>query len=305
MLCGPQWDPLPTFEVVLEDGAAVPHACARPGDQYKIRVCNCSGRHIACHVTVDGEGAILKDGSLIVAPHDRRDLPGFLVSKNFVGKAYVKEYRNFQFGKPDVVEAGSSSAPSAGAYSSYGSIRCEVYQAVLDEELDSDQEVHGQTTFYRGTGLNGDFESRVVPEGKKKHLLYSSVTTQGPRSSLSNTTRGRWWVRGRRHLRNLEVRYREVHSLMLLGVEPQLLGLDVFKEADGNRHVKREEDALAKKEEKEEDEKEEKEEMVASDARLMPGFVQLCDLTAEDCGSDAAWTLVPEGPCAESVEVGP
>ena len=56
-----------------------------------IRVTNSSRRHIACAVTVDGENALLKDGSLIVAPNDARELQGYLVSKNFVGKEYVKE----------------------------------------------------------------------------------------------------------------------------------------------------------------------------------------------------------------------
>lgn len=69
--------------------------------------------------------------------------------------------------------------------------------------------------------------------------------------------------------------------------------------------MKKEEDALAKKEEKEEDEKAEKEEIMASEARRTPGFVQLCDLTSEDRGSDVTWTLVPEEPCAESVDVEP
>merc|ERR1719401_2330559 len=82
----------------------VPHICALPGEGYVVRVTNASGRHIACSVTIDGENALLRDGSLIVAPRDSRELPGFLVSKNFVGREYVKEYRDFRFGKPRVVE---------------------------------------------------------------------------------------------------------------------------------------------------------------------------------------------------------
>lgn len=72
-----------------------------------IRVTNSSRRHIACAVTVDGENALLKDGSLIVAPNDARELQGYLVSKNFVGKEYVKEYRDFIFGTPKVIESQS------------------------------------------------------------------------------------------------------------------------------------------------------------------------------------------------------
>jgi len=270
---------VPMFDIQVESCEAeggeeiVPHVCARPGEAYVIRVTNASRRHIACAVTVDGENALLKDGSLIVAPSDTRELPGFLISKNFVGKEYVKEYRSFCFGKPKVVEGGQSN-PSVEEqpYTTYGRILCQVFEAVLDEEVDSDQELRGQTTFYRGAGLNGSFEDRLVPEGKKKHFLYSSVTVQGPRAAISNSTRGRWWVRGTTRLRTLEVRYREAHSLMLLGVDPKVLGLAHCKDEDGVKS----EGALAKKEED-------------LDAKLDKkpggadsGMVEVCDLTGAD-----------------------
>eukprot|EP00411_Alexandrium_monilatum_P077729 CAMPEP_0175624986 /NCGR_PEP_ID=MMETSP0096-20121207/70239_1 /TAXON_ID=311494 /ORGANISM="Alexandrium monilatum, Strain CCMP3105" /LENGTH=378 /DNA_ID=CAMNT_0016930315 /DNA_START=61 /DNA_END=1198 /DNA_ORIENTATION=+ len=191
-----------------------------------------------------------------------------------------KEYRDFVFGRPKVVE-GDCAAAAAGdvPYTIYGSIKCEVFEAVLDEEVDSDQELRGQTTFYRGAGLHGSFDERLVPEGKKKHFLYSSVTVQGSRSSISNSTRGRWWVRGQRRLRDLEVRYREAHSLMLLGVDPRALGLSSCKEEDGEGEAKKEE---------------------LDDRPLRPGagaepgtsLIEVCDLTADGApGGRAAWTV--------------
>lgn len=290
------------FDIQVEDGGerVVPHVCARLGEGYVIRVTNASRRHTACAVTVDGENALLRDGSLIVAPSDSRELPGFLVSKNFVGKEYVKEYRDFRFGKPKVVESDSS-AIGAGAeeqpYTAYGQILCQVFEAVLDEEVDSDQELRGQTTFYRGAGLHGSFDDRLVPEGKKKHFLYSSVTVQGPRSAISNSTRGRWWVRGPRHIATLEVRYREAHSLMLLGVDARALGLARCKDEAG-------EAAGAGLRAKKEEEKEDK-----LDKKGGPGgVVELCDLTAEaadgpDRGDDARWTVVARPRLVEPVDV--
>uniref|UniRef100_A0A7S4T7H9 Uncharacterized protein n=2 Tax=Alexandrium monilatum TaxID=311494 RepID=A0A7S4T7H9_9DINO len=191
-----------------------------------------------------------------------------------------EEYRDFVFGRPKVVE-GDCAAAAAGdvPYTIYGSIKCEVFEAVLDEEVDSDQELRGQTTFYRGAGLHGSFDERLVPEGKKKHFLYSSVTVQGSRSSISNSTRGRWWVRGQRRLRDLEVRYREAHSLMLLGVDPRALGLSSCKEEDGEGEAKKEE---------------------LDDRPLRPGagaepgtsLIEVCDLTADGApGGRAAWTV--------------
>lgn len=310
-------DPLPMFDIQIAEEATpgageaqaaqervVPHICARLGEGYVIRVTNTSRRHIACAVTVDGENALLRDGSLIVAPRDSRELPGFLVSKNFVGREYVKEYRDFRFGKPKVVEGGPSN-PSVEdqPYQTYGRILCEVFEAVLDEEVDSDQELRGQTTFYRGAGLNGSFDDRLVPEGKKKHFLYSSVTVQGPRSAISNSTRGRWWVRGQRRLRTLEVRCREAHSLMLLGVDSKVLGLSRCKEEENERihnGAKLEgEGGKAKKEEEDFDEKRDK-----KPGGPDSGYVEVCDLTGEgddDAGGGgggagaAVWSLA-QGP---------
>jgi len=142
----------------------------------------------------------------------------------------------------------------------------------LDEEVDSDQELHGQTTHYRGAGLNGSDDPRLVPEGKKKHFLYSSVTVQGPRSSIANSTRGRWWIRGSRKIRTLEVRHREAHTLMLLGVDPRALGL---------AHCKQEEGSVK-------EEKLKKEELEEKFGK--PGTLEVCDLTAEDEGGAATWT---------------
>ncbi|CAK9043275.1 Hypothetical protein SCF082_LOCUS24778, partial [Durusdinium trenchii] len=205
LLPGRRQDPYPTFDLLVEEDGkedgkeVVPHVCSKPGEAYVIRVTNSSRRHIACAVTVDGENALLKDGSLIVAPKDARELQGYLVSKNFIGKEYVKEYRDFLFSTPKVIEAQKGDE-SEIPYTTYGRIVCEVYEAVLDEEVDSDQELRGQTTHYRGAGLHGSSEQRVVPEGKRKHFMYSAVTVQGARSTIANSTRGRWWVRGQRKI---------------------------------------------------------------------------------------------------------
>jgi len=276
--------------LVDEDGAerVVPHVCSNPAEGYTLRMTNHSRRHIACAVTVDGENALLRDGSLIVAPGDSRKLPGFLISKNFVGKEYVKEYRDFVFGKPKVIENDSAVGSGDVPYTTYGSIRCAVFEAVLDEEVDSDQELRGQTTFYRGAGLHGSFDERLIPEGKKKHFLYSSVTVQGPRSSIANSTRGRWWVRGRRRLRDLEVRYREAHSLMLLGVDPRVLGLANCKEEDAEEVKREAEDGRAKKEEGPGGGPQQEE------GRREPGTssIEVCDLTADEAGgSRESWTV--------------
>jgi len=265
------------LEVPVEDGSDVtqliPHICSASGEDYIIRVRNNSGRHVACSVTVDGENTLLRDGSLIVAPGDSRELPGYLVAKNFVGKEYVKEYRSFCFGRPKVVEASAPTAeiPEERSYTTYGRILCEVYEAVLDEEVDSDTELRGQTTYYRGAGLHGSFDERVVPEGKKKHFMYSSVTVQGGRAAISNSTRGRWWVRGERKLRTLELRYREPHSLMLMGVDPKELGIVTCKqEGDVKEEAKEEEeDKLDSKVDTE---------------------IQCCDLTGDE---HASWTMAP------------
>eukprot|EP00913_Durusdinium_trenchii_P000052 g48.t1 len=212
LLPGRRQDPYPTFDLLVEEDGkedgkeVVPHVCSKPGEAYVIRVTNSSRRHIACAVTVDGENALLKDGSLIVAPKDARELQGYLVSKNFIGKEY--EYRDFLFSTPKVIEAQKGDE-SEIPYTTYGRIVCEVYEAVLDEEVDSDQELRGQTTqlgrcnqgHYRGAGLHGSSEQRVVPEGKRKHFMYSAVTVQGARSTIANSTRGRWWVRGQRKIR--------------------------------------------------------------------------------------------------------
>lgn len=277
LLPGRRQDPWPVFDLLVDEGGerAIPHVCARPGEAYVIRVTNASRRHIACAVTVDGENALLKDGSLIVAPGDCRELQGYLVSKNFVGKEYVKEYRDFIFGKPKVIEAKGGEAESSIPYTVYGRIVCEVYQAVLDEEVDSDQELSGQSTHYRGAGLHGSHDERVVPEGKKKHFMYSAVTVQGARSTIANSTRGRWWVRGTRKLRTLEIRYRELHTLMLLGVDKKTLGIkDVVQEGDGD----------VKYEKKEEDEDEEKPKIGVD------GTIETCDLTGDDEGVSGVWT---------------
>lgn len=290
--------PLPMFDIPVEDCVegvvgdvdaerVLPHICANLGGGYAIRVTNASSRHIACAVLVDGENALLRDGSLIVAPRDCRVLPGFLVSKNFVGREYVKEYRDFRFGKPKVVEGDApATAAEEMPYTAYGRISCEVFEAVMDEEVDSDQELRGQTTFYRGAGLNGSFEDRMVPEGKKKHFLYSSVTVQGARSSIANSTRGRWWVRGPRKIGALEVRYREAHSLMLLGVDPKAMGLARCKEegSQGDLAKKEEDDKLEEKLDK-------------RPGGPESGHVEHCDLTAAgdddaDAVQGAKWSVV-------------
>jgi len=277
------------------DEKIVPHVCTIPHASYVIRVRNGSQRHIACAVTVDGENALLKDGSLIVSPGDCRELPGYLVSKNFVGKEYVKEYRSFVFGRPKVVEASTAAAEEV-PYTTYGCIKCDVFEAVLDEEVDSDQELRGQTTFYRGAGLHGTFDERVIPEGKKKHFLYSAVTVQGPRSSIANSTRGRWWVRGTEQMCSLQVRYREAHSLMLLGVDPRALGVASGMEEQGTG-VKAECKDEAKKEE--EDSADEKEKIICISG-TNTGLMEVCDLTSDDAPS--AWKS--EAPChAEPVGI--
>jgi len=284
------------YDLAVDEGdegeRIVPHVCSRAGEAYVIRVSNNSKRHVACSIAVDGENALLKDGSLIVAPGDARELPGFLVSKNFVGREYIKEYRDFVFGKPTVVEAsapGQQPSEEELAYKTYGRITCAIFEAVLDEELDSDQELRGQTTFYRGAGLHGSFDERRVPEGKKKHFLYSAVTVQGARSSIANSTRGRWWVRGPRKLRTLEVRYKESHSLMLLGVDPQALGVKRCKdEDDGLKKEEEKDDDLVKKEEQ----KEEADEGGPATGRRRSAMVEVCDLTEEAAGDGAGiWTL--------------
>jgi len=296
LLPGRYQEPLPMFDIeVSKEGSdelqMVRHVSSNPGQGYVIRVSNRSNRHVACSVTVDGENALLRDGSLIVAPHDSRELPGFLVAKNFVGREYVKEYRNFVFGKPQVVESNSLStaggaAPSEAEYVSYGTVICDVYDAVLDEEVDSDQDLRGQNTYFRGAGKDGSYDQRKVPEGKKKHMLYSSVTVQGSAHRISNSTRGRWWVRGTRKIKTLEVRYREVQSLMLLGVDPRDLGLMMCKDEDMDG-IKKEEDV------KKEDEKDFKD---FKDKKLT---VEVCDLTEESCPS---WSVNAAAPTAEPVD---
>jgi len=278
-------DAWPMF--LIDDGSEViPHVVARPDKEYLVRVSNNSRAHIACSVTIDGENALLKDGSLIVAPGDCRELPGFLVSKNFIGKEYVKEYKNFLFSKPKVVEKGDGADPGEAAYSSYGRIVCEIFQAVCDEEVDSDEEMHGQSTHYRGSGLHGSFDDRVVPEGKKSHLVFSAVTSQGSRQHIANSVRGRWWVRGTQKIKNLEVRYREAHSLMLLGVKAQDLGILPVKSEDRKYGDAKSESDDEKKEEK-------KPERPFSDK------IDCCDLTA----NDETWTQEEPAPQAPAVQV--
>lgn len=257
----------------------VPHACATEGCGYIIRVMNSSKRHIACNITVDGENALLQDGSLIVAPGATRELPGYLVSKNFVGKRYVKEYRAFRFGRPKVIEFDDKACPSMynESYTTYGTILAKVFEAVVDEVIDSDTELEGQQSFFRGAGLNGGVEERRVPEGKTKHFLYSSVTVQGPRRSLANSTKGRWWVRGSRLLDTLEVRYREPHSLMVLGVSAEAVGIVRPKEERPKM------EPCCKKEEKYEHMQSKSE---------MHAMVEMCDLTHDDV-EDAIWSVFP------------
>eukprot|EP00930_Biecheleria_cincta_P104494 TRINITY_DN9683_c0_g1_i1.p1 TRINITY_DN9683_c0_g1~~TRINITY_DN9683_c0_g1_i1.p1 ORF type:complete len:332 (-),score=60.00 TRINITY_DN9683_c0_g1_i1:277-1272(-) len=278
------------FDIEVEEGeGAIPHVAARPGEEYLIRVRNNTRRHIACAVTVDGENALLKDGSLIVAPGDRRELPGFLVSKNFRGKEYVKEYKNFLFSKPKVVEKGDAADPGETAYTTYGRITCEVFEAVCDEEADSDDEMHGQSTHYRGAGLHGSFDDRVVPEGKKTHLLYSAVTAQGDRQHIANSVRGRWWVRGPRKMTTLEVRYREAHSLMLLGVPASDLGIVPVKD-----------EGMAKSESEDEKKKEEKKEDFEKPVPF-PTKIECCDLTED---GNETWTEQEPPPQAPPVSIG-
>eukprot|EP00927_Polykrikos_kofoidii_P040922 TRINITY_DN34889_c0_g1_i1.p1 TRINITY_DN34889_c0_g1~~TRINITY_DN34889_c0_g1_i1.p1 ORF type:complete len:369 (-),score=56.56 TRINITY_DN34889_c0_g1_i1:69-1175(-) len=297
--------PLFVHHVPVKDGndvdagpRLVPHVCSMPGEGYVIRVTNRSRHHIACAIAVDGENALLREGSLIVAPNDSRELPGFLVSKNFVGKEYVKEYRDFRFSKPRVVEAVSRTDPQE-SISSYGLVTCDVFNAVLDEEVSDDQELRGQSTFFRGAGLNGSFEDRRIVEGKKTHLLYSSVTAQGPRSAISNSTRGRWWVRGAERLQRLEVRYREEHSLMLLGVHPKELGLVKNEMYDfGGSTAKKEEDW---------DGKDEKEEKFADDQPsghgVLAGVMELCNLDSDDENGRGRWSQREAPDRAEPVDV--
>jgi hypothetical protein len=282
-------DPYPTFDIATKDGEApVPHVVAKPGEEYLIRVSNNSRRHIACAVEVDGENALLRDGSLIVAPDDCRELPGFLVSKNFIGREYVKEYKNFLFSKPKVVEKGDATDPGEVTYSSYGRITCEVYKAVCDEEAGSEDEMTGQTTHYRGAGLHGSFDERVIPEGKKSHLMYSAITAQGSRQAVANSVRGRWWVRGPQHLRSLELRYREAHSLMLLGVSTKDLGITHVKDEDCKDGVAKDESEDEKKEEKKFDLE-----------RPFSSIIQTCDLTVDD----AQWTEQEPPQQAQAVSV--
>eukprot|EP00440_Ansanella_granifera_P066668 gb/GFBE01072301.1/.p1 GENE.gb/GFBE01072301.1/~~gb/GFBE01072301.1/.p1 ORF type:complete len:345 (+),score=62.63 gb/GFBE01072301.1/:1-1035(+) len=294
LLPGRRTDPWPSFDLQVDEGGerVIPHVCARPGEAYVIRVTNSSRRHIACAVTVDGENALLKDGSLIVAPRDSRELQGYLVSKNFIGKEYVKEYRDFVFGKPKVIESEGRSAGSDEGipYTLYGRIVCEVYEAVLDEEVDSDQELKGQTTHYRGAGQGGSNEERKVPEGKKKHFMYSAVTVQGSRSTIANSTRGRWWVRGTRKIRTLEIRYREPHTLMLLGVDAKSLGLNTSEDNSGVKYEKKEED--------------DDEEKAKLGLDPLDDKIHTCDLTADDDDAAAAiWTVEQAPAKAEPVNV--
>mmetsp|Transcript_5914 Transcript_5914/g.14135 ORF Transcript_5914/g.14135 Transcript_5914/m.14135 type:complete len:369 (-) Transcript_5914:108-1214(-) len=315
LLPGRRLEPLPSFDIEVEEEESkqtAKHVLAKPGQGYLIRVSNLSSRHIACTVTVDGENALLKDGSLIVAPRENRELPGFLVSKNFIGREYVKEYRDFIFGKPKVIEdaAASKEAPPSGAeYLRYGLVSCNVYEAVLDEEVDSDKELSGQTTHYRGQGLHGEFD-RKVPEGKKKHLLYSSVTVQGSRSSIANSTRGRWWVRGPRLLRTVEVRYREAHALMLMGITPAQLNLPCrMPHGAGMSNVKleklKDKSDMKKDEEwaKKEEADDEQDEETNAALSCAPGFVHVCDLTEDADEEGAAWSLAPAPPRAAPVDI--
>lgn len=277
-------EPWPIFHLTDGDEVA-PHVVSRPGEEYLIRVSNNSRSHIACAVTVDGENALLKDGSLIVAPGDCRELPGFLVSKNFIGKEYVKEYKKFLFAKPKIVEKGDGADPGESTYSTYGSIVCKIFKAVCDEEADSEEEMHGQSTHYRGSGLHGSFNDRVVPEGKKSHLVYSAVTQQGSTQHISNSVKGRWWVRGERHLTTVDVRYKEAHSLLLLGVSASDLGIvPVKNEMKGDA--------------KSESEDEKKEEKKLEMDRPFSSTIHCCDLTA----ADEAWTQ-EEKELAPAVEV--
>jgi len=284
---GRDMDAWPVFHPETE-GESIPYIVSKPGEEYLIRVSNNSRKHIACAVSVDGGNALLKDGSLIVAPDDCRELPGFLVSKNFTGKEYVKEYKNFLFSKPKIVEKGDSADPGEAAYSTYGRIICEVFEAVCDEEADSEEEMHGQSTNYRGAGLHGSFDDRVVPEGKKSHLVYSAVTAQGSRQQIANSVRGRWWVRGRRKLKTVELRYREAHSLLLLGVEASKLGLVPVKDEDRKGGFAKSESDDEKKEDKKEQTRQE---------RPFSTKIDCCDLTAED----EAWTQHEPPPSAPAV----
>lgn len=290
LIPGRDMEAWPIFHVEEKD-EVMSYVVARPGEEYLIRVSNKSRKHIACAVTVDGENALLKDGSLIVAPGDCRELPGFLVSKNFTGKQYVKEYKNFLFAKPKVVEKDETSqarvAEGEKAYSGYGRVVCQVYEAVCDEEADSDEEMHGQSTHYRGAGLNGSFDDRVIPEGKKTHLVYSAVTAQGSRQHIANSVRGRWWVRGERKIMALELRYREAHSLMLLGVSPSALGIAQVKNEDTKDEFKSE---------SEDEKKEDKHKF--SDRHFSK--IQCCDLTEEA----ETWTEQQPPPQASAVEIG-
>lgn len=229
-------------------------------------------------------------------------LPGFLVSKNFVGREYVKEYRNFVFGKPKVVDTeeykkekekrkrdaapGSSEAADREDYKDFGRITCEVYKAELDEEVSSDEDMRGQVSHYR-QGLHGSGnDNRLIPEGKKTHMVFSSVTVSGARSSISNSTRGRWWVRSNLLLETLEVRYRETHSLMLLGVDPNELGVKSSSSRVKKEEVKKEE--FQKVDIKQEGVKREtKCEMKEEKAEIIDDLprdrrLQVCDLTLSD-----------------------
>jgi len=283
---GRDMDPWPQFQI--EEGDQVTrYVVARPGEEYLVRVTNNSRRHVACAVTIDGENALLKDGSLIVAPGDCRELPGFLVSKNFIGKEYVKEYKNFLFSKPKVVEKGDTAAPDEGVFSTYGRIVCQVFEAVCDEEADSDEEMHGQSTHYRGAGLHGSFDDRIVPEGKKSHLVYSAVTAQGSRQNIANSVRGRWWVRGTKKHTTLELRYREAHSLMLLGIPAHELGIVPVKDEANKDELKSE---------SEDEKKEDKKDL----PRPFSDTIHCCDLT----DGDETWTKEKPPPQAGAVELG-
>ncbi|CAK9013260.1 unnamed protein product [Durusdinium trenchii] len=178
LLPGRRQDPYPTFDLLVEEDGkedgkeVVPHVCSKPGEAYVIRVTNSSRRHIACAVTVDGENALLKDGSLIVAPKDARELQGYLVSKNFIGKEYVKEYRDFLFSTPKVIEAQKGDE-SEIPYTTYGRIVCEVYEAVLDEEVRALPRSRAARQLRAARGAGGaarQLRSRDVDRGESKGL---------------------------------------------------------------------------------------------------------------------------------------
>merc|ERR1712100_851606 len=129
-------------------------------------------------------------------------------------------------------------------------------------------------------------ESRTVPEGKKTHLLFSSLTVRGKRSAIPNDTQGRWWVRGHRHLASMVVRYCEAHSLVLLGIDGSKLGQAWIKTAEQGGQMKKELlDDMDVKEEKLKEEDIKEEEKYKMEDVDMPGLVQsnpdfidICDL---------------------------